>query len=259
MILLCEDSVEGILTGVYEAYALHAEHDATHLQTSGIDNYRLFTIYHEIAADPDKSKKVLRTISRKFGSDTYAHLFQAMVSYDDTKADAVYHTIAAGLSGQYRGKLMEHLSNPYIHKVFTLSRNTFGEYDHLRGFLRFQELKDGILLARYKPKNDITAMLAPHFADRLPQENFAIYDEGRHFYAVHAKGRQWYLVRGDLPFHDEDIEYSQEEKEYQMLYRHFCQTIAIKERKNQNLQRNMLPLRFREYMPEFYFSKHSEV
>lgn len=252
MILLCEDSVEGILTGVYEAYALHAKHSATHLQATGIDNYCLFTTYQKIAPDPEKSKKVLRTIARRFGPDAYAHLFRAMVSYDQEKADAVYHTIVIGLSNQYNGKLMEHLSNPYIHKVFTLSRNTIGEYDHLRGFLRFQELKGGILLARYKPKNDITAMLMPHFADRLPKENFAIYDEGRHFYAVHPKGQQWYMVRGDLPFHKDEIEYSQEEKEYQALYRHFCQTIAIKERKNQNLQRNMLPLRFREYMPEFY-------
>ena len=39
MILLCEDSIEGILTGVYEAYALHADQEHTHLQTTEIDNY----------------------------------------------------------------------------------------------------------------------------------------------------------------------------------------------------------------------------
>lgn len=250
-ILLCEDSVEGILTGVYEAYALHVDHATTQLQTTDIENYRLFTIYQEITADPEKSKKVLRTIYCRFGSEAYTHLFRAMVSYDHEKADAVYHTIVSGLSGQYYGKLMEHLSNPYIHKVFTLSRNTLGEYDHLRGFLRFRELKNGILLARYKPKNDITALLMPHFADRLPKENFAIFDEGRHYYAVHPKGQQWYLVRGDLPFQEGDTEYSKEEEEYQLLFYHFFQSIAIKDRKNLKLQRNMLPLRFREYMPEF--------
>lgn len=250
-ILLCEDSVEGILSGVYEAYAMHLDHSLSHLQTCDIDNYRLFAVYESITTDPEKSKKVLRTIYRRFGPEAYTRLFQAMVSYDPSRADAVYHTLVCGLSGQYRGRLMEHLSNPHIQKVFALSRNTFGEYDHLRGFLRFQELKNGILLARYKPKNDITAMLMPHFADRLPKENFAIYDEGRHYYGVHPKGQQWYLVRENLPFSGHDIEYSKQEEAYQQLFKHFCRTISIKERKNLALQRNMLPLRFREYMAEF--------
>lgn len=252
MILLCEDSIEGILTGVYEAYALHADQEHTHLQTTEIDNYRLFAEYMKISADKEKSQKTLRTIYHRFGEDAYKCLIQAMLSYDDAKSDAVYHTICCGLSGQFHGRLMEHLSNPYIHKVFTLSRSVFGEYDNLRGFLRFQELKKSILLARYRPKNDITTMLAPHFANRLPNENFAIYDEGRRCCAVHPKGRPWYLVRADLPFSKNEAEYSEKEEAYQQLFTHFTKTIAIKERENRKLQRNMLPLRFREYMPEFY-------
>lgn len=251
IILLCEDSIEGILTGVYTAYELKRSHDTIHLQTSGTENYRLFAVYHEVKADEEKAKKVLRTIYRRFGEDAYTQLCQAMVSYDEEKADAVYHTIAAGIAGEYRGLLMEHLSSRFINKVFQLSRNTGIEIHHLLGFLRFQELKDGVLLARYSPKNDITAMITPHFADRLVNEDFAIYDEQRKYYAVHPKAKQWYLVRGELPFLQNEEEYSKEEKNYQMLYRHFCQTIAITERKNPGLQRNMLPLRFRKYMTEF--------
>ena len=165
-VLLCEDSIEGILSGVYAAYELRRAHGSVHLQTGGLENYRLFTRYQEVAPDMEKSGKVLRTIYRRFGEDAYTQLCQAMVSYDSEKADAVYHTIVVGLLGQ---------------KVFQLSRNTGVEIHHLLGFLRFQELENGVLLARYAPKNDITAMLAAHFADRLPNEDFAIYDEKRQY------------------------------------------------------------------------------
>ena len=250
IILNCEGSIEGILSAVYEAYALRKEHDRIHLEVSDTENYRLFCVYKEVGTDTVKSGKVLRTIFQRFGEEAYTQLCQAMVSYDTARADAVYHTIVTGLSGRYRGKLMDHLSNPYIHKVFELSRNTGIEIHHLMGFLRFRELRGGVLLARYAPKNDITAMLMPHFANRLPDENFAIYDENRKYYAVHPKKKQWYLVRDELPFQEQQEIYSEAEAEYQTLYRHFCRSVSIEERKNLELQRNMLPLRFRAYMVE---------
>lgn len=250
-ILLCEDSIEGILTGVYEAYRLRKDHASIHLQTSDLENYRLFAIYRKVEPDEEKSGKVWNTLYTRFGEETCTQLCQAMVSCDPEKADAVYHTIVTGISGKYRGSLMDHLSDPHINKAFRLSRNTGIEIHHLLGFLRFRELQNGILLARYRPKNDITAMLVPHFADRLPKENFAIYDEQRKYYAVHPKEKQWYLVRGTLPFQENEEQYSQSETMYQALYKHFCESIAIKERRNLGLQRNMLPLRFRKYMTEF--------
>ena len=42
-----------------------------------------------------------------------------------------------------------------------------------------------------------------------------------------------------------------EEKEWQKLWKVFVDTIAIKERMNRNLQRQMLPLHFRKFMKEF--------
>lgn len=250
-ILICEDSIEGILTGVYKAYEMHKDHQTIHLQTSDMENFRLFSTYAYVEPDEEKSQKVLRTIWNRFGEDAYTQLCQAMVSYDAGKADAVYHTIVTGIAGHFQGRLMQHLSQSCIHEVFRMSRNTGIEIHHYLGFLRFRELSGGVLFARYHPKNDITTMMMPHFANRLPNEDFAIYDENRNYYAVHAKGKQWYLVRVELPFSPDQEAYSDHEAEYQALYRHFCKTIAIAERKNLKLQRNMLPLRFRKYMHEF--------
>ena len=43
--IICEDSLEGIFTAVYDAYALREGHDRLHVQVGEEDNYRLFATY----------------------------------------------------------------------------------------------------------------------------------------------------------------------------------------------------------------------
>ena len=118
------------------------------------------------------------------------------------------------------------------------------------GFVRFQELKNGILYREIEPKNYVLPLIAEHFADRFPKENFMIRDKGRNLYIVLEAGK-------GVVFHQEEgvriteEMYSKEERKIQELFRIFHTTIAIKERKNLELQRQLLPLRFRESMVEF--------
>ena len=112
-------------------------------------------------------------------------------------------------------------------------------------------MKQCILYAKIGPKCNIVSFLMPHFADRLPLENFIIYDEKRGLYGVHPKSKEWYLVSGQEEVLEDVIQMSDKEEAYQELFTMFCHTIAIKERKNLKLQQQMLPLRFQEYMIEF--------
>ena len=107
-----------------------------------------------------------------------------------------------------------------------------------------------MLYAKIGPKSNAVTFLMPHFSDRLPIENFVIYDDTRGIFGVHPAGGQWYLLSGEESG-ERELRLSEQEMQYQELFRHFCRTIAIKERKNLKLQRNMLPLRFQEYMVEF--------
>ena len=123
---------------------------------------------------------------------------------------------------------------------------------HLLGFVRFEELENGILFTRIAPKNNVVIFLMPHFADRFPAENFMIYDEKRELYGIHPSGKHWYLAQGkEFASKRTEWQLSDREQQYQELFRYFCHKIAIKERENKELQRNMLPLRFQEYMVEF--------
>lgn len=249
--LICEDSLEGIFTGIYEAYSMREEHEHLHIQIGEEENFRLFASYIHIAPDAQKAVKVSRTINRRLGEEVYMEICRALASEDRDKGEAVYKTVVCGLHMKDGRQVMGNLAERHVHKVFELSRGTNNEVHHLMGFLRFQELENGILFSKIGPKNNIVTFLAPHFADRLPLLNFIIYDENRGIFAVHPASGQWYLVtNADM---DEDMvnSYSEKEMEYQELFTYFCHKIAIKERKNLKLQRNMLPLRFQEYMVEF--------
>lgn len=246
----CEDSLESIFTAVYLAYAEKRNHADTMLSLS--DDAMLFAEDVTIIPDLEKVRKVMNTINRRFGERDYFHICLALASADIEKAQAVYRTIVWGLSsGCGEGHLFDNLADDWVNKAFKLSRNVWREYHHHMGFVRFSELENGVLFSRIGPKSNILTFLMPHFADRLPMENFMIYDEVRDFFAIHPAGAQWYILLGEQVENMPEFKFSEQELQYRQLFRHFCQTIMIKERANSGLQRNLLPLRYREYMIEF--------
>ena len=250
-ILVCEDSDIGILTGVYEAYERRLSHDITFLQVGNGDNLRLFSEYITVEPSSIKAEKVMHTVELRFGKETLRIIMEALGSADSVRADAVYKMIVFGLRGKYHGKLIDCLSCDAVVKVIALSTNVWHEYHHLYGFIRFEELKNGILYSVVHAKNRVMPFLGEHFANRFPNENFIIYDENHNICLVHSTGKEWFLADGSF-LHKENIpEISDREARIQELFCYFCQTISIRERENFSLQKQMLPLRFRSDMIEF--------
>lgn len=244
----CEDSLESIFTAVYRSYEENRKPEETCLALH--DDPILFAEDAAVEPDPAKAVKVMRTLKRRFGEDDYLTVCMALASPDPEKAQAVYRTVTKGLDERCaRGCLFDGLADDNVLKAFSLARSVSREIEHLKGFLRFWELESGILYAKIGPKSNAVTFLMPHFADRLPVENFVIYDGVRGIFGVHPAGRQWYLLSGEES--EPRLKLSGEELRYRELFCHFCRTIAIKERRNPVLQRSMLPLRFQEYMVEF--------
>ena len=70
----------------------------------------------------------------------------------------------------------------------------------------------------FHPKNHVLPFLGEHFSDRLPQENFMIYDASHSLAALHPQGKGFFLT--DTCSLNEDIlnRFSPEELEYQKLW-----------------------------------------
>lgn len=258
-VMVCENSMEGIFTGIYEAYRMKLPHRDTCMEL-GEGEPRLFAVYHEVQTEPEKAEKVMRTLRELLGEERYYDLIIALYSEDPERGQAVYQTVVQLMEAKADkthkggneglGRVLDNLSNPNIHKVFTLSRNVTNEIHRQKEFLRFKELESGIMYSRIGPKSNVVELLMPHFSNRFPLENFIIYDENRNLFGIHPAKQEWFMAK-DLEFQEEMLVLSGKETGYQELFRYFCHKIAIKERENLNLQRNMLPLRFRDYMTEF--------
>lgn len=254
-IFICEDSLDGILTGIYDAWSFKIQHgdlshDDIHLTSCEPDNYELFSNYFPVNTSLEKAQKVSHTIWNKLGGEFYEAIVKAALSRepikqkDMDKADAIYKTVVLALCSPEAEKVLLYLGIPCIYRVFALSRATNTEAHHLMGFLRFSELKNGVLFSTIHPKNHALPILAEHFSDRFPQENFMIFDETRNLAAVHSAGKNYMLV--DASDLNQDIihNYSEEEQQFRDLWLTFFDSIAIEARVNPKLQAQNIPKRY---------------
>lgn len=255
--IICEDSLEGIFTGIYEAYALREGHAHVHLQIGEEDNLRLFAVYLPVSSDPVKTEKVVQTLRSRLGEHVYHTLCRAAASCYPDKGEAVYKTVVDALTAGSGRRVMENLKNPYVARCFELARFTANEAHYEIEFIRFQELaaregeENTVLFSKIGPKNNVVPFVMPHFADRLSIENFMVYDENRKLFGVHPAREEWYLVAAGEEFALKSLDVSQKEEKYQELFRTFHRTIGIKSRENKKLQRQMCAYRYQDYMMEF--------
>ncbi len=252
-VLQCEDSPQGIFSAVYSAWELKLGHARTSIQACSVEsmpNLELFAEYIRIETVQEKAGKVMHTIRTRFSEEILEELYLVACSNGEDKADIVYHYIQLLLSMGMQAR--RHLSDPYMIRAMELSRAAGNERHHYLGFLRFIETRQGILLGRFEPKNNVTELVMPHFADRFPEERFVIWDTRRNVAGIHLHGKD-YIMQFLTPAQAEQLgRYREKEEETEQLWRVFVESISVKARENKELQRNNLPLRFRSYMPEFH-------
>jgi probable DNA metabolism protein len=248
----CEDSLEGIFSAVYIAWASRYGHDNIELEVLGMEeeyNLKLFSEYIIVENNPKNADKVANSIKNKISPHAYQMVARAALSNDKRKANAIYHFLVRGFA--FGAKVEDNLSDPYVQIIFELNRYVGNDAHLYTGFVRFIELNNGILFAKIEPKNNVLEIITPHFADRLTQENFMILDVKRKIATVHKGNAGWILTT----ISDEELatllSVTEKKEKYEKLWKTFFESIAIKERENKTCQRNHVALHYRKYMTEF--------
>jgi len=252
-IYICEDTIECIFTAIYDAYESRYGHNNIRIDMKTDSNtgysMELFTEVINVTADEEKAAKVARSIQEKISREAYDMVCNGICSDSIYKADIIYRFLIYGFS--IGGQVIGHLTNDAVLNLLDINRKFTRERHYFLGFLRFMETANHVLVAKVKPCNDIIRSMADHFAQRLPGEDFIIYDEGRKSAIIHRSGYGYIYIKTDDTDIDKFIEATKEEEEYVLLWKTFFDSIAIKERKNLNLQRNNLPKKYRNNMTEF--------
>lgn len=247
----CEDSAEGIFSGIYDAWASVHRHEDNRIEVCGAtwEEPLLFAEYIDVPSDAEKSRKVQQSVRLRISEEAYEMVMKTVLSGKPDKGEIIYRFLLYA----YRegARACRSYGNPYVMQLFEAVRNFDNEAHHLKGFLRFDEQENGWLMAHYAPKNNVMGDLMEHFSDRLNSENFMIFDEKRKIVGVHKRREAWFIYRLNEEEFQMLSEVSVTEDTYAALWKIFHCKIAITERENLGLQRNNLPLRFRPYMTEF--------
>ncbi len=190
------DTLTGLFSALYDAWKAALAGRACGIAVKGEVELQLFCDYVEVEETERKAEAVIALIKKHSPGHMPIREISQALSYDPDKGEAILGTMLAARTIPDSRKIMDHLSHPKVEKVFELSRQVGCEAHHLKGFLRFRELTEGILCARIRPRSQVLLCLAPHFADRLPLENWMIWDETHNMFAVHEASRKWVLVCG---------------------------------------------------------------
>ena len=252
VVFVCENTPEGIFTGVYDAWSSRLGHANVRLEVQGEYNYSLFSEYREVKTDRIKAQKVVRSVRRSLSELAYSWIYRTTLSEREDRADAIYRFLVCGFSAGAAGRqITENLQIPAVQAVFQINRAVANEAHLQTEFLRFAEYSDRVLFSEIGPKNRVTALLMPYFVDRLPSEPFIIYDKNHQEAGVWTGKGKWYMMRGNEAKLLQSLSGKTDQSKYAALWSAFFHQIGIKERENSICQRTHLPLRYRKYMTEF--------
>ncbi len=211
VIYVCEDCVDGIFTGVYNAWASRLGHANVALRVEGPTDLELFAEYRSVETDAQKAQKVADTIRRRMGETSYEMIYRAALANAPEKADCIYRVLAVGLSRHTDSRIARHLieglQDTNACRIFELSRKVQNEAHRYEGFVRFREIEGGVLFSEIEAENQILPLIGEHFSDRFPNEHFLIFDHCSGDCLVHAARQQWFIWRGagkELPEYLED-------------------------------------------------------
>ena len=250
-IYLCHDTLCGLFSALYDAWKERRKDGNAGIAFYGMLEQELFCEYVEVEESEQKMIALMHMIQKNLGMEAYTRIYYAAKSTDAYKGTAIFQTLVAARNIRNSRKVMEHLTNPSVRRVFELSRKVGNELHFFKEILRFRELKGGILYAEVEPENDILEGLMPHFENRFPLENWLIYDKVRRTAVVHEVGKRCVFV-SELEWNEERLkQYSDSEREIRQMWKQFFHDISIPERESYERQRQMVGLKYRKNMVEF--------
>ena len=238
---LYDGSFEGLLCCVYESY-YQKELPAM------IFNYEeaqgtLFPV-KDIKTDCDNARKVEDSIVRRISNEALLLVRLCYFSQMESRELAILRFLRIGY--KIGRPVTNMLADDVVRAITKSAQNVQREGHFYKMLLRFSDY-DGALVATIEPKNFVLPIIAPHFCDRFPSEQFLIYDKTHKCAFIYQNGEKRLIALEHL----ELPEKSPEEEKYRALWKQFYNTIAIEGRLNPKLRMGHMPKRYWAHLTEF--------
>lgn len=250
-VYLCKDGFEDLMTGIYIAWeeALRIGHDQIRVAWEKGYEPRLFEETISVSRDFDKAQKVSRSVQSKISQLAYIWVYRAAMSIEEDAPDTIYQFMRLGF--RVGKQVTDMLTEPVVFRLLQISRKVGNEQHQFMEFARFNSLNNQLYISHIEPHHNVAELVAQHFAERMPSENFMIIDDGRKLAAVHPKDGENYLRQ----LTEEEFERLSTSETYEddftSMWRTFFDAIAIKQRENPRCQMTHFPLWARKHVTEF--------
>lgn len=241
MTLIYDGSFEGFLTLVYDVYYQKLQPKSI-IKTKN-SNF-IFDDSLELITDENKSQKVAQAIKNKFPKDNLQTIYNCFLCDCYDFEDDLLAYIKIGFTSTHS---LQNINIQPVKNICDMENELLRIAHKMKGFLRFEELDDGTLYAKFENKFNVLIFLAKHFLMRLNNQKFIIHDIKRNiaFIKNEALCSILNIDSYEMPT------LSQNEEDFKKLWKTFFNSITIKSRQNYKLQRSQVPLIYRNYMSEF--------
>jgi len=196
----------------------------------------------EVTPDEEKAARVKRKLCKLDAAAT-EDITLALRSCDPLKENAAFEYIKLIIARGAPVRGMQ--ADPRVLEILDLRGKVTGEAHKLKGFLRFMESASGVMYAPYSPDNDVTDILARHFAARFGGISFVIHDTKRKIAALYD-GKQIVITHVG----DAEIYLSEYEKYFEGLWKQYYKSVNIAARPHEKQMKGYMPVRYWKFLPE---------
>lgn len=125
----------------------------------------------------------------------------------------------------------------------------------MKGLVRLCEIENNLWYAQIHPDNNVIEQVGQFLMKRFPKQNIILHDKNRNLaFLYNCQNRNDYEIIS-VSENFEVNSFSQEEQQFQKLWKTFFQTIAIQERTNSRLQMQYMPKKYWKDLVEMQSSK----
>ncbi len=214
--------------------------------------YSVFDEIKEIVSDNEKAERVKKCIEKCKTKYASFDLDFAYLSGLENKYKIIFDYFYYVIKNK-NIDVSENYAESSVAAFNELKQKIWFETHRFKGFIRFSETEKGYFYSHYEPDNDITALLMPHFTARFKNHAFIIHDTKRNILGLYD-GEKSAVVENDRPI---TVFLSESEKSFTELWTTYYDSVNIKERKNEKLMKQYLPVRYWKNLPEKNRNKKS--
>lgn len=248
--LIYDGTFEGLLTAVFDIYALRLTQVDLQTKKEEWRSTALFEEVKQVVTDPVRAGRVLKGLKQKLTNVGIHRLYAAHLAEMDGEENTLVGYMRYVFDSPYN--IEEDYGNKYVMRVSEMVRMVRREKHRMEAFIRFQKLKDETFYAAIEPDFNVLPLLIRHFKNRYTDQKWIIYDNRRK-YGVYYDMHDVQYVSFDFNETEQGkviSAYTEDESLYQDLWRNYFKSVNIQARKNTLLHLRHVPRRYWKHLTE---------